>query len=164
VNLGILFLDDNYLKTNENIRINLMHENLLIEYVENPEESAWGIIGRGVGLYNREKAGENQFQRLCYILRSKNQEIVAGFLGETYWDWFYLDLLWVREDLRGQGFGRRLMDAAEEEARVRGAKNAYLDTFSFQAPGFYKKLGYQVFGELPDYPPGNQRFFMSKGL
>ena len=85
-------------------------------------------------------------------------------LGEIYWNWLYIDLLWVKDDLRGRGFGRRLMMIAENEARQQGAKNAYLDTFSFQAPDFYKKLGYEVFGELPDYPVGHQRFFLTKQL
>jgi hypothetical protein len=53
---------------------------------------------------------------------------------------------------------------AEAEARQRGAQHAYLDTFSFQAPGFYKKHGYQVFGELQDFPPGHQRYFLTKQL
>lgn len=141
-----------------------MNDELHIEYVDNPEESAWGIIGRGISNYNKQKAGDNSFQRLCFILRSLDDEIVGGLLGETYWDWFYLDLLWLKEDLRGRGYGHRLLTTAEDEARRRGAKNAYLDTFSFQAPEFYKKHGYHVFGELKDFPEGHQRFFYRKQL
>ncbi len=85
-------------------------------------------------------------------------------LGETYWDWLYIDLLWVKDELRGRGYGRRLLTLAENEARQRGAKNAYLDTFSFQAPEFYEQLGYEVFGELQDYPAGHQRYFFTKKL
>jgi len=53
---------------------------------------------------------------------------------------------------------------AEDEARKRGAKKAYLDTFSFQAPEFYKKYGYKVFGELKEFPPGHQRYYLTKEL
>jgi GNAT superfamily N-acetyltransferase len=141
-----------------------MLEDYKIVYVEKPEESAWGIIGRGVAAYNKEQAGDNKFQRLCFTLQSPGQEIVGGILGEIYWGWFYIDLLWVKDALRGQGYGRRLMITAEQEARRRGAKNAYLDTFSFQAPDFYKQLGYQVFGELADFPHGQRRFFLQKQL
>ncbi|HET6446991.1 MAG TPA: GNAT family N-acetyltransferase, partial [candidate division Zixibacteria bacterium] len=123
-----------------------MDEKYQIVYVEKPEESAWGIIGRGVGSYNTQQAGDNQFQRLCFALHGSDSEIVGGVLGEVYWGWFYVDLLWVKEDLRGQGYGHRLLAMAEDEARKRGAKNAYLDTFSFQAPEFYKDHGYHVFG------------------
>ncbi len=135
-----------------------------IENVEKPEDSAWGIIGRGLQAFNVQQAGENQFQRLCFTLSNTEQEVVGGVLGETYWDWFHLDLLWVSEPLRGRGHGRRLLIQAEEEARKRGVKYAYLDTFSFQAPEFYLKHGYQVFGELSEFPPGHRRYFMKKAL
>ena len=141
-----------------------MDEEYQIDYIENPEESAWGIIGRGVGSYNKQQAGDNDFQRLCYVLHETDQDIVGGVLGATYWEWFYVDLIWVKDDLRGQGYGKQLMEIAEAEARRRGAKYAYLDTFSFQAPGFYEGIGYEIFGELGDYPPGHRRYFMKKKL
>ena len=143
---------------------NHMDEEYNIVYVEKPEESAWGIIGRGVGNYNKQQAGDNKFQRLCFALHAPDQEIVGGVLGEIYWEWLYIDLLWVIDELRGLGYGHRLLTLAEEEARGRGAKNAYLDTFSFQAPDFYKQHGYQVFGELKDFPPGHQRYYYKKQL
>jgi N-acetylglutamate synthase-like GNAT family acetyltransferase len=74
----------------------------------------------------------------------------------------YVDLLWVIDELCGRGYGHRLLTAAEDEARQRGAKNAYLDTFSFQAPTLHKQHGYQVFGQLEDFPPGHQRYFTRK--
>lgn len=141
-----------------------MNDELKLKFVENPEESAWGIIGRGVGRYNKQQAGDNQFQRLCYVLEGADDEILAGVLSEVYWEWLYIDLLWVKEDLRGRGYGRLLMETVEKEAQSQGAKNAYLDTFSFQAPGFYEKIGYQVFGELTAFPPGYERYFMKKEL
>lgn len=141
-----------------------MEERYHITYVDEPEELAWGIIGQGVGSFNRQQAGESNFQRLCFALRDADQEIVGGVLGEVYWNWFHLDLLWVREDLRGRGYGDRLLTTAEDEARRRGAKQVFLDTFSFQAPDFYRQRGYQVFGELPDFPAGHTRYFMAKQL
>ena len=141
-----------------------MDENFIIVYEEKPEDKAWGIIGRGVGDYNKEQAGDNKFQRLCYVLQDTNGEVVGGILGETYWEWFYLDLLWVSEDLRRQGYGSQLLEIAESEARKRGAKSVYLDTFSFQAPDFYYNNGFQIFGELDNFPPGSQRYFLRKEL
>jgi GNAT superfamily N-acetyltransferase len=135
-----------------------------IVYIDEPEQSAWGIIGRGIRTYNEQHAGDNHFQRLCFVLQSPAQEIAGGVLGEVYWDWLHVDLLWVRDELRGRGYGHRLLTRVEDEARRRGAKNAYLDTFSFQAPDFYKQHGYQVFGELQDFPPGHQRYFLTKRL
>jgi GNAT superfamily N-acetyltransferase len=144
--------------------INHMDEEYQIVYVDKPEQSAWGIIGRGVGNYNEQQAGDNKFQRLCFVLHAPDQEIVGGVIGEIYWGWFYLDLLWVKDELRGRGYGHRLLTVAEDEARQRGAKNVYLDTFSFQSPNFYKQHGYQVIGELQNFPPGHQRYFLTKQL
>jgi GNAT superfamily N-acetyltransferase len=141
-----------------------MDEEYRIVYDDKPEESSWGIIGRGISHYNKQQAGDNEFQRLCFVLHAPDQVVVGGVIGEVYWDWFYLDLLWVKDELRGQGHGHRLLTIAEDEARKRGAKNVYLDTFSFQAPDFYKQHGYQVFGELQDFPPGYQRYFLTKQL
>lgn len=141
-----------------------MDKKIEIVYVEKPEESAWGIIGQGVHEYNLQEAGDLNFQRICFVLQTPDQEILGGVIGEIYWEWFYLDLMWIQENLRGQGYGAQLLSAVEKEAKKKGAKRVFLDTFSFQAPGFYQKYGYQVFGELPDFPPGHQRYYLSKEL
>lgn len=98
------------------------------------------------------------------MVRAPDGEVLGGVISETYWDWLYVNLMWLREDVRGQGYGQRLLALAEAEARQRGAEYAYLDTFSFQAPEFYKKQGYEVFGTLENFPPGHQRYFMRKAL
>jgi GNAT superfamily N-acetyltransferase len=129
-----------------------------------PEDAEWSTIGGGISQFNKQQAGDDDYQGLCFVLRSSDDEIVGGIIGSTYWDWLYVDLLWLKEELRGQGYGHCLLTAAEEEARKRGAKNAYLDTFSFQAPDFYAQHGYQVFGTLDDFPTGHQRHFLTKEL
>ena len=141
-----------------------MVDEFQIAYVEKPEESAWGIIGRGLGAFNKEIAGGDNFQRLCFALVDPDQKIVGGVLGELFWNWLHVELLWVPEELRGRGFGDRLLATIEDEARQRGAKNAFLDTFSFQAPDFYQQRGYRVFGELDDFPAGHSRYFFTKPL
>jgi GNAT superfamily N-acetyltransferase len=141
-----------------------MNKKISITYVDKPEEAAWGIIGQGVHEYNLQEAGELNFQRICFVLQTPEGEILGGVIGEIYWEWFYLDLMWIQENQRGNGYGEQLLKAVEEEAKEKGAKQVFLDTFSFQAPGFYQKYGYRVFGELPDFPPGHQRFYLTKEL
>ena len=138
-----------------------MTDEYTIQSTEKPE---WGVIGQGISNYNMQQAGEDNAQSLCLVLRSAEEGVVGGIIGATYWNWFHLDLMWIQEELRGHGYGHRLLMLAEEEARRRGATNAYLDTFSFQALDFYEKHGYQVFGELEDFPTGHQRYFLSKQL
>ena len=141
-----------------------MEEKYNIIQVEEPDNSAWKAIGGGIHDFNVQQAGETQHRSLCFLLQAENQEIVGGLIGKTYWGWLYIDLLFIKDELRGCGYGHCLLELAEEEARQRGAKNVYLDTFSFQAPDFYKKHGYHVFGELQDFPPGHQRYFFTKSL
>ena len=139
--------------------------------VGRPGDAEWTTVGGGISQYNKRQAGDTHHQGLCFMLYpvdgadgNVGAEAVGGIIGSTYWDWLYIDLLWLREDLRGQGYGHQLLTAAEDEARQRGAKNAYLDTFSFQAPDFYEQHGYRVFGTLDDFPVGHQRFFLTKEL
>jgi GNAT superfamily N-acetyltransferase len=141
-----------------------MDQEYSIIYVDKPEEGAWETIGRGLEHYNEQYAGDSGFQRLCFVLQGPGGEVAGGAVGEIYWDWFHLDLLWLQEDLRGKGHGRALLKCMEDEARRRGAKHVFLDTFSFQAPRFYTRLGYEVFGELPGFPPGHKRYFLKREL
>ncbi len=138
-----------------------MNKEYKIVSVEKPE---WGLIGGGIHNFNIQQAGEDNGQTLCFVLQGSEQEAVGGVIAHLHWEWLQVDLMWIKEDLRGQGYGARLLALAEDEARKLGAKNAYLDTFSFQAPDFYKKYGYQVFGELQEFPPGHQRYYLTKQL
>ena len=138
-----------------------MDEGYLIANTDKPE---WEIIGGGLRDYNIQQAGPGHDKPVCYLIYAPDQTIVGGIIGETHWNWLFINLMWIKEELRGHGYGHRLLLAAEEEARGRGAKYAYLDTFSFQAPDFYKKHGYQVFGTLDNFPPGHRRYYLTKQL
>jgi GNAT superfamily N-acetyltransferase len=120
-------------------------------------------IVKGLRAYNVSVAGKIDHRPLTVTLRER-REIVGGLVGETFFGWLFVALLWIADEHRGKGFGKSLIETAEEEARRRGARNAYLDTFSFQAPGFYEKLGYRAFGRLDEFPAGYHRLWMTKAL
>ncbi len=101
---------------------------------------------------------------LLIILRDGEGQIVGGIVAGTSWNWLHVDALWLRDNLRGQGYGSRLMQVAEAEAIRRGCNHSMVDTFDFQAPKFYEKLGYVVWGVLEDYPGGGRRIFYRKDL
>lgn len=101
---------------------------------------------------------------LSVFIRDAQNEIVGGLMGKTHWGWLFISHLWVAEGLRGQGYGKQLLLKAEQAAKQRGCSHAYLDTFSFQALGFYQRLDYKIFGVLQDYPPGHARYFLQKQL
>jgi GNAT superfamily N-acetyltransferase len=141
-----------------------MAEEYRIQYVDQPDDAIWTAIGGGIRDFNNQQGGDAHGKVFCYILYGPGEEVVGGVIGELYWDWLYVNLMWIKEPLRGRGYGRQLLAMAEGEAMRRGAKHAYLDTFSFQAPGFYEKYGYRIFGELPDFPAGHTRYFLTRQL
>ena len=75
-----------------------------------------------------------------------------------------VDVVWVDESLRGEGYGEQILLMVERISLERGCVGIHLDTHGFQAPDFYRKLGYEVFGELPDYPRGEQHYYFKKSL
>ncbi len=138
-----------------------MDNGYTIAYLEEP---AWDIIGGGLREYNNKKGSDGHASLLCYALKGPDGAVLGGIIGETHWDWLFINLMWLPDGLRGQGFGHQLLTAAEDEGRRRGAAHAYLDTFSFQAPEFYQKHGYQVFGTLDEFPAGHKRYYLVKQL
>jgi predicted N-acetyltransferase YhbS len=96
--------------------------------------------------------------------RADDGRIGGGLLGELQWGWLRIDVLAVAEEFRGRGWGRRLVEDAERAALAAGRHGSWVDTFSFPSPDFYRRLGYQVFGELPDDPTGQTRYFLAKRL
>jgi GNAT superfamily N-acetyltransferase len=131
---------------------------------DSPSSEDRSIIQEGLNVYNISRAGDGQFQRLSIIVRDGAGNIVGGLLGETFWDWLHINILWIDEALRGKGYGSKLMAAAEAEALKRDCKRSFLDTHSFQARPFYERLGYEVFGVLENYPGEHKRFFLQKTL
>jgi ribosomal protein S18 acetylase RimI-like enzyme len=95
---------------------------------------------------------------------ARTGEILGALVGEIRFAFLYIAVLYIAPALRRGGVGRRLMNEAEAEAARRGCKGVWVDSYSFQAPGFYQRLGYTVFGELADYPPGHRRVFLMKHL
>ncbi|SFU75425.1 GNAT family N-acetyltransferase [Butyrivibrio sp. M55] len=87
---------------------------------------------------------------------------LAGLTGETFGNWLCIKYLVVDESLRGQGIGSKLLKAAEEEAKKRGCKYSFVDTFSFQAPAFYVKHGYKEVFALKEYPITGARYYYTK--
>jgi GNAT superfamily N-acetyltransferase len=91
-------------------------------------------------------------------------EVIAGVTGKTYWNYLEVQFLWVSEAHRQRGLATQLLLAAESEARNRGCEFSYLDTFSFQAPGFYRRLGYSEFGRLHGFGRKHNRHFLFKAI
>lgn len=122
------------------------------------------IIHRGLKDYNTAHFGYEDGKPLNLFIQNENDEIVGGLLGYTYWDFLAVDIFWLDESVRGQGFGEKMLAMAEQEAVNRGCTTAHLDTFEFQAPHFYEKYGYEQWGELKGYAGRFKRIYYQKRL
>ena len=108
--------------------------------------------------------GDSYYSPLAIFLRDGRGAVLGNALGHIWGGWLDLASLWVTEPLRGQGYGRKLLEAAEDEARAQGCRSVFLTTFSFQARPFYERLGYEVIADVPDYPVGHTYHVLRKML
>lgn len=139
-----------------------MHPPILFE--PNPHPQEIDALGQGINAFSVPAVGPSNRIYLTYFVRGDDGEILAGVHGNMDWGWLYVSALWVDESLRGTGLGRRLMAQIEAAALDQGCTQAYLQTMSYQAPGFYAKLGYTVFAELEGIPPPHKCIFLRKVL
>ncbi len=121
-------------------------------------------VRAGLIAYNAAKAGAPKYRRLVLSARDGKGRIVGGLTGELYWNVLFVELLWLEDGARGAGHGEKLMQEAERRARRAGKDLVYLNTYTFQAPGFYRKLGFRSIGRIRDYPRGESRIFFVKRL
>jgi GNAT superfamily N-acetyltransferase len=131
-----------------------------VERVLGPAQRA---VFKGLRAFNADAVGKFDFRPLAITLRHRGS-IVGGLVGHSYLGWMFVAAFRIADEFRRKGFGSKIMKAAEKEAKRRGVKNVYLDTFSFQAPAFYRKLGYRKFGRLDDFPSGHHRIWLTKAL
>ncbi|HTV46294.1 MAG TPA: GNAT family N-acetyltransferase [Stellaceae bacterium] len=137
----------------------------LVVVTDAPGERAEATIRDGLSAYNFDKAGYRDQRPLAVLVRDPDSgEVVGGLLGRTSFGLLYIDRFFLPEGLRRQRLGTRIIRAAEEEGVRRGCSRAILSTLSFQAPGFYERMGWQVLGRIDCDPPGHTRFMMTKTL
>lgn len=137
---------------------------LRIELTQTPTNDEREAILAPLRAYNTSQAGPGNSELIALLIRGENDEILGGLYARVLYQWLFIELLSVPEQARGQGLGSKLMQMAEDLARDKGCIGAWLDTFDFQAPEFYKKLGYSELGQIVDYPPGHKRLFFQKRL
>ena len=137
-----------------------------VRIVSEPREDSAdaAFVRDGLALFNVATTGLSFYSPLAIFLKDERGAVLGGVLGHVWGGWLDLSTLWVIEPLRGRGHGRRLLEAAEEEARTQGCRGAYLTTFSFQAKNFYERLGYEVIADVPDYPEGHTYHVLKKTL
>lgn len=122
------------------------------------------IIYNGLLEYNLARIEDKNPKDLGILMQDDKGNKIAGLIGNTHGNWLSIKYLWVSKELRSQSIGSRLLKQAEETAKERGCKYSFLDTFSFQAPEFYKKYGYKEVFALENYPVTGKRYYYTKTL
>ena len=134
-----------------------------LEFKPDPKEAAF--VFENLSRDAEIEAGlKKEYCKFGLFVRDNEGTIIGGLIAEIAWNWLYIVYIWIHEDIRGRGIGTRLLEEAENEAKRRGCRSAFLETFSFQARPLYEQLGYEVYGVLDDMPPGYKRFYMKKSL
>lgn len=141
----------------------------MINYViEESTREEYGTVNNGIVEYNLSKVPftqEPSFISINRVIKGINGEVLAGINSLLYcWNCLYVDVLWVKEEYRKEGYGSILLNEVEKIAREKGCNLIHLDTFDFQAKDFYLKHGYEVFGVLDDCPMGHKRYYMKKNI
>lgn len=140
-------------------------DNYKIETVNgvlNPEDKK--IMVDGMLSYHASKGHPRKTEVYSILLKDKENKVRGTMIVSFLWNGMHIDSLWVDESLRNQSWGSKLMKVAEEEGVRRKCTIAYTDTFTWQAPKFYEKLGYQVYGKLENFPEGNSLLYFVKKL
>lgn len=129
---------------------------------ERPDRADRAIILARLAECEEAAAGPLHLQPLAILIKDAAGQTIGGLWGTSLFRWLVVELLFVPDSCRGLGTGTAIMRRAEAVARERGCIGMWLDTYSFQAPGFYRGLGFETFGAVPDQPPGATRHFMLK--
>ncbi len=139
-----------------------------IELTESASEQDLKSISQGIKTFNQEHLPDDVVfepdTKFAVFARNEHGEIVGGIRANAYWNYCIIELLWLSEEVRGSGVGSQLMAQAELYANEKGFRYIRTESVDFQAKPFYEKLGYRVFGELPDYPKGHTTYCLVKEL
>lgn len=135
-----------------------------IHVEDQPSHNDIAFLEQRIIDFNYARANASDGRGLAAFVRGADGEIIAGISGYTWAGMAEIEFLWVHDQLRGQGIGAQLLAAVESEARSRGCALIITSTYSFQAPEFYQRHGYQIVGSLADCPPGHTNYWLRKDL
>ena len=132
--------------------------------LENVESEKAKEIVNLIREYNRSNRESSKSELLNIYMEDEQGNILAGMVSETFGNWLEIEYLYVRDDLRGECIGSKILEKAEKESKSRGCKYSFVNTFNFQLPNFYKKHGYKEVFALNEYPYTGERYYYTKVL
>ncbi len=129
-----------------------------------PAPEDFQVLSKGMLAYHASKGHTRKSEKYFIFLKDEKGRVLGAVIVTFLWNGMEIDSLWVDETIRGKGWGRKLMEAVEKEGVKRGCTVAYTNTFPWQAPEFYEKIGYSLYGKLEDFPKGSYLSYYSKKL
>jgi ribosomal protein S18 acetylase RimI-like enzyme len=136
-----------------------------LELSLDPADEDVRVLIEGLERFNESNAfGADRTKVPAAVFLRRHGQVVGGACGDTHYGWLYLSLLWLHEEHRRRGWGRRLVERFEAEGVARGCLGVWVSTYAFQAPTFYERLGYREVGRIDDFPRGSARIFYTKPL
>ncbi len=126
------------------------------------------VLSEGITDYNKSTVSELESNdaevRFFVFARNSNNKITGGIRAACYWNTLHIELLWLSQECRGQGFGKIILGFAEEFAKINNCEKVFVETTSWQAKPFYEKNGYNLIGTLKDRPKGYVSYYLTKNL
>lgn len=141
-----------------------MNDFNFVTTVGRPNPKDYRVLVNGMLTYHAKQGHPRRSEVINIFLKDKYKKVFGGIIATVLWNGIEINSLWVDKSIRKQGWGRKLMAMAENEGKIRGCTIVYTNTFTWQAPKFYLKLGYKPYGELKNFPPGSNLTYFYKNL
>ena len=129
-----------------------------------PKDEDLKRLADGLKAYNASQIGKQKPEKVAAFIKSDSGELLGGIYSVLNLGWLYIDWLWCHESIRGKGYGTKLVQSVEQYAISKSIYNVKLETASFQALDFYKKIGFEVYAELENFPVGHTNYYLKKEL
>ncbi|OCT12036.1 histone acetyltransferase [Paenibacillus pectinilyticus] len=136
-------------------------------YIDSGSKEESEYIRRRLIEFNSRHVPKNmssRYEEINLAIKNGEGQVVGGLLAILCWNWVEVDILWIDESLRGMGYGSQLLGQIENIAKEKNCTFIKLNTFSFQAPDFYRKNGYIEVAVLEDAPIGSSHFYFKKTI
>lgn len=129
----------------------------------NPSHQEKDVIINGLWSHN-SKFHPVEIKQFLINFHDDDDIVRGGLIAQTWWNMLEVQYLWIDELYRGKGYGKEIMLMAEAYAKQNDCHSAYVDTFDFQAKGFYERLGYKEWGSLDGFAGKFKRIYLQKNL
>ncbi|MFK7695034.1 GNAT family N-acetyltransferase [Paenibacillus sp. HJGM_3] len=136
-------------------------------YISFGDEKESAYIRKRLIEFNAEHVPGNlssRYEEINLTIKNDSGKVIGGLLSTLCWNWIEVEILWIEESLRGQGYGSHLLNKIERIAKEKGCTFIKLNTFSFQAPEFYRKNGYDEVAVFKEAPTGSNHYYFKKSL